>query len=563
MKSVFSLALCTLSIALCGTYTQLQGQSCQGDSNHCTTNSCSTSCSTDSCLSTSCNGGSHCKPSLLPFSQGENRARDYAGVEHFQFLADQTDSYWHAGLAIEYNENFDRDRLGSYFFPNDNTLTVGPNNTGADIRNVDIGLSDTFVGRLKIEPRIRNIVIEPAVYLGLDHWLAGAYVWLKVPITHTRWELECCETDSTLGGIFFGQVSEMSFGVSTPVPTSGINQIQQAFSGTTTWGDKTTPLESCRISCCKSQQNGVADLPIHIGWTFLERPQGYLGVYLRTVVPTGKQAHSHHGHTIFDARVGYDHWQVGGGANLAIKIHSDERTSYNFFIDAYATHIFKKTQCRCFDLKANGCMSRYLLMKEADSNGLYTGNLVTFADIFNVCATSQFDWNVDALAFFNIQNDAFGFDIGYEFKGRDREKFDCECPFTLCDSTKDDPCNTDCCLNEANIIGTKQYGIKGTTLVQQAGTLINTQSTSTISASGPTDTTPVFINATNFASQLDLNGTAYPRALSHKLWANLSYYWDNYSGSIFATLGGEVEWTNQNNAPRVWGIWAKTGVAYS
>jgi hypothetical protein len=503
----------------------------------------------------------HCKTEFLPFSQSENRARDYAGTAQFQYIPGEDDSYWHAGVAIEYNENFQRDKLGSYFFPNTNTLTVGPNGqAGVDVRNVDVGLSDTFLGTLTIEPRIRNLIIEPSVYFGLDHWLAGAYFWIKLPIVHTRWSLDCCETDSNLGGLFFGSLSEMQNGVFTQVPTSGTNQIQQAFSGTTTWGDKTMPLQACKIICCKNTKNGVADIPFHAGWTFLSRQLGYLGVYFRGVVPTGKI--NEHSHTIFDARVGYDRWQAGAGINAALTFDYSEKTSINLFIDAFATHIFKRTECRCFDLKENGCLSRYLLMKEADQNGLATGHLANFVDIFTACAKSQFDWNVDGLVFLNITHNMWGIDLGYEIKARDREKFDCECPFTICNSSRHDPCDS-CCFNEPNTIGTKQYGIKGTTLVEATGTPISTQSKSTMSTASATDPSPVFINATNFDSLIDLNSAAYPRAVSNKVWGNINYMWEEYSVSIFAALGGEVEFGNKNKAATLWGIWGKTGLAYN
>jgi len=561
MKAMPLIALCILSYALLGAYAQAQGNSC----NNSCDNSCNVSCFSccDTSCSSSCNSNeAHCKTEFLPFSQSENRARDYAGVAHFQYLPDEDYSYWHAGLAVEYNENLKRHKLGSYFFPNTNTLTVGPNGgTGVDVRNVDIGLSDTFLGTLTIEPRIQNLIIEPAAYVGLDHWLAGAYVWIKFPITHTRWQLDCCETDSFLGGTFFGQFSEMQNGAFTQVPTTGINQIQQAFSGTTTWGNKTIPLQQCRISCCRQSKNGIADIPFHMGWTFLSSNLGYLGIYFRGVVPTGK-VHGEMHHTLFAPRVGYDRWQAGAGFNAALKFDVYKETSVNLFMDLFVTHIFSKTECRCVDLTANGCLSRYLLMKQADQNGLYTGTLATFVDVFSVCAKSKFNWNLDGLIFLNFKHKSCGFDVGYEIKARDREKFDCECPFKLCDPTKEDPCD-ECCLNEPNSIGTKQYGIKGTSLVEAPGTLISTQSTSTMSTAGPTDPTPVFINATNFDSQINLGSTAVPRALSNKFWFNINYSWEEYSAPIFACLGTEVEWGNGNKAETLWGVWAKTGVAYN
>ena len=50
---------------------------------------CSVSCSTESsCSATTKCGNAICKTKLLPFSQGDNRARDYAAVAAYQYLAD-------------------------------------------------------------------------------------------------------------------------------------------------------------------------------------------------------------------------------------------------------------------------------------------------------------------------------------------------------------------------------------------------------------------------------------------------------------------------------------------
>ena len=511
MKLMPAMALCCALVVADSTVINASSCSNSCSSSNSCSNPCSPSCS--SSISSTCHSkNAHCKPEFLPFSQGENRARDYAGIAHFQHLPDQEDSYWYANLAIEYNENFDRDDLGSYFFPQSNTLTVGPNGTpGVDIRNVDVGLSDTFFGTLTINPRIRNLIVEPAFYLGLDHWLSGLFVWIKFPITHTRWNLECCETDTELGGVFFDQVSEMSNGVSTFVPATGLNQIQQAFVGTMTWGDKLVPLQNCRINCCRDTQNGIADIPLHVGWTFLNSYRGYLGLYLRTVFPTGKKHDfdlvEHRG-TIFDARLGYDRWQAGAGINGACKYQCNDFRSYNLFFDVYVTHIFNKAECRCFDLKANGCMSRYLLMKQANENGMYTGELANFVDVFSGCATTNFKWNLDGLIFFNVKHKTVSWDLGYEIKVRDKERYDCDCPISLCNPSLEKPCG-DCCLNMPNNVGTNFYGIKGTSLVEAIGQTIETESQSTISTASAPDAGPVLISSGNFASQIDLNRTAF------------------------------------------------------
>src|SRR5579859_3039858 len=103
--------------------------------------SCQASCDNSSCSSES--GCTTCKPIFLPFSQSQNRARDYSSVAHLQFLPHEDKINWYSSLAIAFEQNFKRNTLGSYFFPNGtNAITVGPNaGTGVDVRNTDIGLS--------------------------------------------------------------------------------------------------------------------------------------------------------------------------------------------------------------------------------------------------------------------------------------------------------------------------------------------------------------------------------------------------------------------------------------
>ncbi len=328
---------------------------------------CSTSipscnaCTNDStCTDSGCGDNVFCKSKYLPLSQGENRARDYAQISQFQFLADKDDVNFHADFIVEFQQNWKRSQLGEYFFPNGtNTITVGPNGgAGVDVRNIDIGLSNTFQGTLTIKPRIRNVIAEPQLYVGLDRWLEGAWFRTKVPIVNTRWFLDCCETDSAGGGQFFATAMTPTANGSTPAPAFGTaDQIQQAFAGALVWGDKSSPLGAARIICCEENKTGVADFPVDLGYNFVVKEEGYFGAYIRAVFPTGTIKNRR---SIFDPTVGYNRWQLGGGVNGGIRLwERDEDSSINFIFDVYATHIFKKSDCRVFDLTANGCCSRY------------------------------------------------------------------------------------------------------------------------------------------------------------------------------------------------------------
>lgn len=528
-----------------------------------------------SCIAAaSCSGSSSgssprhtCKTVFLPFSASESKARDYASVDQLLFLPGMRTYNWFTSLAVEFNQNFNKDKLGAYFFPNGtNTLTVGPNaEAGTDIRNSDIGLSSSFQGTLTINPRIRNVVAEPSLYVGLDHWAPGLWLWCKLPINNTRWALDCCETDTAQGASTWpsGFMSPGQIGVPNPVPCPAFNtenQIQQALGGTLTWGNKTNPLNASRLICCESNFTGIADFPFQYGYNFIHLDKGYLGYYTRIVFPTG---HTRNRQSIFDATIGYNHWQWGSGLNAGVNLYESTHTQVRLVADGYYTYIFSNKECRVFDLKNNGCMSRYLLMQVADNNGNYTGKLVNFTDVFTACVKSHFNWNIDAIIFLQARCYNWTAEAGYEFRGRDKETLKFGRTLELCDPCNADSCSTACCNAANELVGTQQYGIKGILNVSQIGGQVQTASTSTISTAGPQDVTPVLINASNVRSQLDVCSAEIPRALSHSVWANISYTSPDRDYPLFIGLGAQGEFAQNNGALSRWALWAKGGLAYN
>ena len=72
----------------------------------------------------------------------------------------------------------------------------------------------------------------------------------------------------------------------------------------------------------------------------------------------------------------------------------------------------------------------------------------------------------------------------------------------------------------------------------------------------------MLINATNFSSQLDLCNGAIPQALSHKVWGNVAYAWQDLDYPVYLGVGAEGEFGHKNKALSLWGVWAKAGVTY-
>src|SRR5579859_4423880 len=143
MKHLSHLLLITMLYTIA---TGLYAQSCatcntsNSSSSDTSTNNTDSSC----CSDTEVCGNVVCKTVFLPFSQGENRARDYAGIDCFKYVNNPDETSWYFTADIAYQENFHKSKLGAYFFPNGtNTLTVGQDlsinpASPADVTNFEI-----------------------------------------------------------------------------------------------------------------------------------------------------------------------------------------------------------------------------------------------------------------------------------------------------------------------------------------------------------------------------------------------------------------------------------------
>jgi len=602
MKHLSHLLLITMLYTIA---TGLYAQSCatcntsNSSSSDTSTNNTDSSC----CSDTEVCGNVVCKTVFLPFSQGENRARDYAGIDCFKYVNNPDETSWYFTADIAYQENFHKSKLGAYFFPNGtNTLHVGPDQSPfltttpdptVDVSGFEVLLSSTFDGTLTINPRIRNVIVEPTLYVGLDKWVEGAWFWTKIPITNTRWFLDCCETVSSQGNSIialdvFGDLVANLYtapGIGSPVsagfppaPAFGKpDQIQQAFGGVLTVNNYSCPLKAGKLLCCEDVTTAIADIPVHLGYNIVRKDNAYLGVYFRAVFPTG---HTKNRQSLFDPTVGYNRWQFGIGTNMGAKLYEKNDTSLSIIADGYYTHIFNKSQCRTFDLTHNGCFSRYLPLTEAllvapdlsvsqTTVVISTGNVVPIANVFNICVDSGFNWNFDGVVFLQAQHKRWIADLGYEVKARSRESLSSPLASShLCDPCMED-CGDCCTPQQVGPNDNKQYAIKGLDQTFAYNTiLIESLNNATINnATGPGTTgfdfPPIFLNAQNIESQLDYCSGQVPAALSHKLWGHIGYTLEDYDHPISLGLGAEGEWGHANKALSLWGIWGKFAVAYS
>ncbi len=211
---------------------------------------------------------------------------------------------------------------------------------------------------------INNIILEPYFYTEIgwknqsrSHWGKGGVIWIDftIPFVHTSLELDTTVTTSTGG----------------------------------------------RHERCCFKANGVADLPLQLGYTFLRGHKGQLSAFARFVAPTGKLTKTC---PYTETLIGYDRWQFGGGMWGHIRVYEkNSDAAITFYGSFYATHLFDK--------------------HVNDFVPVFSGNGEHFELHHHV--NSKINWQLNALLFADIMYKQVNWSFGYEFKGRDREKFNC------------------------------------------------------------------------------------------------------------------------------------------
>lgn len=505
---------------------------------------------------------------LSPRSQSTNAARTLIGEHRFEHLCSEDYSCVLSATG-EYTRSYRPRRLGQYFFGT-NILTI----TGSAITDRSenqiladyFGLSPAFSDVVHIEPVWSNGLIDFSFYAGYKCWYFTAHAPVVWNNAHIKID-ECIASD----------------GLDVPFPLgymgSGIVQPAYAtFAGAMasgrSFGD-VQPLLFGKISRCSLSEQKLSDIQIAIGYDLVRRERGYAGFNLRFSIPTGTRPTSEF---LFTPIVGNGHhWEFGIGFEGRGLVWERNDTQFTYvYVVLNLMHLFKTRQCRSFDFFSNstnilgpcpesGFGSRYILVKEFDADGVYTGKTLPAINV----STFQCDvWNAiqcDFAVMVAYQHKGFGFDIGYNCFIRSKEKID---------------------LNKSQF-PENRYAFKGI----QNVSLFSTQSNATFDGnvlqiataeheSGPLtfpqeqalladSNPPIFIQA----NDLDTDSAASPMILTHKIFWYLYYTakptcWKHVTP--YYGIGGEMEFEGDRqiycqpnkNAMSQWGFWFKGGFAW-
>ncbi len=376
-------------------------------------------------------------------STGANTARELVGWQWELNRAFMCENYGSFYIAYEYQNSFKPETITNQLFGGSSLYFSGsqvPDRSPCELLADNFGLSQDFVGSVSFCPEIINNTVDLGFYLGLDSWLQNSYIRIQMPITNTLWKLNACaNTDQTSPEILPCYVNSASHNslFSDVSQTPAIQDLQEALLGITQFGDKKESWCSSRIDFCRRVKTGLADIDFIFGYNIFNTDCYHLGLYGQAVLPTGGKPKSLY---LFNPVVGNGgHFELGAGVSAHGVLWSCENQNLAVFLEGNITHMFQNQQCRAFDFCKNGAFSRYMLLKEFDSNGVvntYDGNLVSATCFTNRLANVTIDVKGDASIKLAYRYGGWGADIGYNAYGHTREKIDLLCTTDCCNADR-------------------------------------------------------------------------------------------------------------------------------
>ena len=560
---------------------------------------------------------------IIPRSETVNAAREIAGWQEHINDYDVGRTYWSLYLAPEYKRSFRKQQLVDFLLGGDDCFAVqGSRALARDSRALladYFGLPADFKSTIRFSPQISSFIFDMNMYIGLDGCAEGWYVRIHAPVVHTKWDLHLKECVDMVGTATHpaGYMGAMQ------VPRQDLaSSFQEAMTGTfcnkcrqlkpLVFGDMQSPLAYGRILGRRTASR-LSDVHFIVGYNFINDEDYHFGFNTRISAPAGTQPDARY---FFQPIVGNGHhWEVGGGvtSHCIFWSSADELDFFGFWLDATITHMFADTQVRSYDFCGNPG-SRYILLSEivpiddadVQVDGMpieqqYIGKLFPAINKTSLCSKISMKVQVDMVAKIAYQQKGVQADFGYNLWYRSPEKLHARQCFdgylalkgdaqvygfvsqTAGNLTINDPLKLNATQSQAtlrqgqgagNFVAGAEFAnanvdnpaladdSNGNPLLQlnqnDAAWLMIAQQQ--ISTSNP----PIVLTNCDVDEQSALN----PRALSHKMFGNVSYTWEDIDEQYAPFLGGgfEVEWRcncfNDNSAISQWGLWAKGGLSY-
>jgi hypothetical protein len=481
-----------------------------------------------------------------PRSQSTDAARLIVGWH--PYINKPNQSLYGALTAAPSYGGMTRSRRSAEVLFSTNNLTVsgsqvenrGENDFLADF----FGLSPSFYSNVTLHPSIQTFLVDFGWYIGWQNW----YFVARAPAVRTRWNIDVEELVVNNGTTTPFPANYMDF----PAVPEPITSFKQAVRGGVTWGQVSQGMQYGTFGCPQTT-HALSDLQMAIGYNIVNNETGFAGFNLRASAPTGTRPD---GTYLFEPIVGNGHhWELGVGfSGKAVLWEKDGTQDFSFFCDINYTYLFKAHQRRSFDFTVNGMCSRYILVKEFDGLGNYTGVCQPAINATTLNCDVWTDLELDIVFMLAYTSPNWIVDLGYEGWIRSHEK-----------------------IALRQCIPENRYGFKGIQNVTDIfGNVIETtQNSVTINGNNFADQasvaniSPVFIKT----SDLSLKSAASPLVMTHKLFGNLSYAFPcDYRRVVpFIGFGGDIEFEginrhftvrNDKDTLSQWSVWIKGGFGY-
>lgn len=527
------------------------------------------------------------------------------GSQQFLSMVTSTDrrhlyqDTWYADLSvlIGYERNFRKERLSSYFLTQTGTITVGPNNSDATIRASDLGLGADCTGQARLCPHYDNTIIDLDVFAGLDSFVPGLWLQLRIPCVYARanpevktnvtrasqYTVYTLDQDlSDTPGIVKAHAGQNTGVVSyindkNRIDFTGQCAIHDALAGNLPFGDIPV-MQGGFIRNQTTSYVGLAGVRLALGYDFFRRERGNAGLACEVIIPAANRPDKDEEFEcmplVAPSVGGQRMWKLGGIARGQYTLaHTAHNSVFQLHIDARMAYCLKTRTIRIISPSPDMCMSQYVLVEKFEPTGdtaLYDstdrlGNLLR-AD---VRLGSSYEGQATIACTYTYGG--FNTAIGYNLYGKGAE---CLNLCHMC--TPDFQTYFYVPRGPAPIIAgdwdgttlTPEYGggfyNLNETTAGSTGTMVRDSQNSLL----PDSTKPVV--ATNTAqnatthdiSDLALCPAAHPAYRSNTVFASAGYTWNDVQWQPYVTFIGKFEFGAHNSALSMWGGYFKTGAEF-
>lgn len=291
----------------------------------------------------------------------------------------------------------------------------------------DYGLAPDAHGSVSFDPSIKNFNIDFVARLelgSLHEWLERFYVSCNATLTHSVWDVGYKHSDFNYGSKI------LPLCMQGRSEQSAINNIDTALEGFTPFGELTNAQNYGHFLLDKAQKlTRVANIDFLVGYDFVRHDQGHLGMFFKTVAPTGNRPNAQYA---FSPVIGNGHhWEFGAGIDGHWDMWNCDDHCLSLYIVGELTHLFNDKQMRTFDIN-NCCMSRNQLLKKLEpvyangivNNYVFTEQLVRATDWTTRKINSSFDVQGDAAIQLLYRTCNWAFGLGYNVYGRSKESIE-------------------------------------------------------------------------------------------------------------------------------------------